>query len=377
MIHCPNCGTANREGDCVCTACGEWLADDGPSESPRRADVRNQVHGLRPTEAGKPSAEPPETGNPLAGLRDLMPAAPRIAVPSSYKIPSGAETSQVTRARATLLESLLGPPVQERKPGRRKAETKAARVAERCLVAVVLLATVLTVLLADGPTDEGPRLAQPKASSGITRLYEMVDALDATDSVLVAFDYGPPEADELNPVARPVLEHVLKSGAKISVVTTRADGSPVAAAMMSEIANSSAQYTLLGYRPGAGAAVSHLLAGAEERPTLLLVVTSRPGPLQRWVEQTRTRYGDQLPVVAIGSALLEPVISPYLDASAGQLRAAVHGVTETAAYEDLRGARGEATQRLDALAAGHLAIVALIVVGAAVHGIGGTWWRER
>jgi hypothetical protein len=232
------------------------------------------------------------------------------------------------------------------------------------------------MLLAPLITGQGLQLTQPVAVSGATQLYETVNALDGSDNVLVAFDYGPPEADELNRVAEPVLEHLLDSGTGISIVSTRPDGPPVAAALMGGIADSSDQYTLLGYRPGAGTAVSQLLSAADERPALLLVLTSRPGPLQRWVEQAHARYGDELPVVAAGSALLEPVTSPYLDANAGQLRAAIHGLRGAAAYETLQGARTEAAQRLDVLAAGHIAIVVLMIAGAAVYGLGGAGGRK-
>jgi hypothetical protein len=74
-------------------------------------------------------------------------------------------------------------------------------------------------------------------------------------------------------------------------------------------------------------------------------------------------------VTLAGSAALEPAASPYLDASAGQLSGSVHGLREAASYEALRGAPGDATQRLNALAAGHLAAVGLIIVGAIVCGL--------
>jgi hypothetical protein len=227
------------------------------------------------------------------------------------------------------------------------------------------------MLLAPLLIDETPRLTQPVPASGATQLYRIVDGLAATDTVLVAFDYGPPEADELNGVAQPVLEHLIDSGGRLSIVSTRPDAPPIAAALMSEVAGSSDQYTLLGYRPGAGTAVSHLLAAADEPPALLLILTSRPGRLLRWIEQVQARYGGQIQVATASSALLEPVASPYLDTNAGQLGAAIHGLRGAASYEALRGEQGEATRRLDTLAAGHVAIVALMIVGAAIYGIGG------
>jgi hypothetical protein len=143
----------------------------------------------------------------------------------------------------------------------------------------------------------------------------------------------------------------------------------VASALMDEVADSVDQYRLLSYRPGAATAVSQWLAAADEPPTLLVILTSRAGPLRRWVEQAQAHYGDELPVILVGSAALEPAASPYLEVGAGQLRGTVHGLKGAAAYEALRGTRGDATRRLNALAAGHVAVVGLMIVVATYCGL--------
>ncbi|MEA3375662.1 MAG: zinc ribbon domain-containing protein [Chloroflexota bacterium] len=354
-------------------------ADIELRESPRSADLPDWMRQLRPRGGARRDAprDEPETEGLLRGLQGLIPpTSPGIESPSLDRAPSPVVPSEVSRARAELLQSLLGQSASSPRLAVGKERSgSTARPVEQWLVAIVLLVTVLGMLLFPLLTGEAPQLTQPAGGSEAPQLYEIVNALDSSDEVLVAFDYGPPEADELNGVAQPVLEHLVDSGAGISIVSTRPEGPPMAVALMGEIADSSDRYRLLGYRPGAGTAVSQLLAAADERPTLLLIVTTGPGALQRWVEQASALYGDQLPVIAVGSALLQPVTSPYLDANAGQLRAAVHGFREAASYEALRGAVGEATQRLDALAAGHIAIVALMIAGAVVHGLGGAGGR--
>ncbi|MFO7741066.1 MAG: zinc ribbon domain-containing protein [Anaerolineae bacterium] len=368
---------ADRDAPSVSTEAP--LADNELRESPRSADMPDWMRQLRPRGGARRDAprDAPETEGLLRGLQGLIPpASPGIESPSLDRASSPVVPSEVIRARAELLQSLLGHSASSPRLAVGKERSgSAARPVEQWLVAIVLLVTVLGMLLFPLLTGETPQLTQPGGGSEAPQLYEIVNALDSGDEVLVAFDYGPPEADELNGVAQPVLEHLVDSGAGISIVSTRPDGPPMAAALMGEIADSSDRYRLLGYRPGAGTAVSQLLAAADERPTLLLIVTTRPGALQRWVEQASALYGDQLPVIAVGSALLQPITSPYLDANAGQLRAAVHGFREAASYEALRGAVGEATQRLDALAAGHIAIVALMIAGAVVHGLGGAGGR--
>lgn len=354
------------------------FTDEESSGTPRPADIPHWLRDLKPSEVEPEETPeiPPETEGLLKGLRGLIPPSPGIEAPASYQFQSTDGTTEASQARAELLQSLLGQPHSRSRPELEKKHPDIGRRVERWVVTVVLLVSVVGMLLAPVFGNEIPRLTQPVAASGAAKLYEIVNGLDAGDNVLVAFDYGPPEADELDAVTEPVIEHLIDSGGHLSIVSTRPDAPPVAAALMNKVTDAKEQYTLLGYRPGGGIAVSHLLAATDQRPKLLVILTSRPGPLLRWVEQVHARYGDQIQVAAVTSALLEPVTSPYLDANAEQLGAAIHGFREAASYEALQGRPGEATRQLDTLAVGHVTIVTLMVVGAAIYGIGGTRRKE-
>ena len=118
-------------------------------------------------------------------------------------------------------------------------------------------------------------------------------------------------------------------------------------------------------------AASQLLGATDKPPSLLLALTGQPLPLLLWIEQTRAAYGDRLPVAAVGSAALAPIASPYLDAPAGQLNGAIFGYQGGSSYEAIGGAAGDATQRLDALAAGHLAIILTMIGGAFAYALKG------
>jgi hypothetical protein len=339
----------------------EWLQDLRPIDSEDEEAVRG----------------PLETEGLLKGLRGLLPTSLTIEAPYTHEGLAAAPPSKASLARAELLQSLLSQPIASPEPGLRERKAGIGASVERWLVAIVLLIAVMGPLLAPLMMKQVPQLTQPVATSGALQLHDVVDGLAASDDVLVAFDYGPPEADELNVVARPVLKHMIDRGAKISIVSTRPDGPLVASALMSEIAESPDQYTLLSYRPGAATAVSQFLTATDRPPTLLLVLTSRAAPLRRWVEQARAHYGDQLPVIVAGSAAIEPAASPFLDASAGQLSGSIHGLKGAASYEALRDVPGDAAQRLDALAAGHLAIILLMIVGATFYGLQGIQGDRR
>jgi hypothetical protein len=140
---------------------------------------------------------------------------------------------------------------------------------------------------------------------------------------------------------------------------------------MADVARAGDEYRLVGYRPGAAVAASQLLAAADETPSLLLVLSGQPLPLLLWIEQANAAHGDRLPVMAVGSAALEPFASPYLDAAARQLGGAIFGYKGGSSYEEIMGTSGDATRRLDALAAGHLAIILAMIGGAFVHALSG------
>lgn len=229
-------------------------------------------------------------------------------------------------------------------------------------------------------------------------LYNFVQAnIGAGDAVLVAFDYSPGEAGEMDRVAEPILRHLIDLDARLILVSTRPEGPAVAQRLMGSLTPEEyvygEQYINLGYQPGEAVGVQQLLAGltARGRPdyvngelaadspvmadvqtredlALLLVLTADRSVLRWWVEQARAAApGESLPVVAGISAALEPVAAPYLDARAGQLQGVVGGLLGAAFYARDRGVSGGLMAWLDGLAAAHLAVIGLILIGAVAH----------
>ncbi|HUV88225.1 MAG TPA: hypothetical protein VMY80_01110, partial [Anaerolineae bacterium] len=364
------------------------------------AEIPAWLEALRPrTEpAEKPvETEPMEAEGLLAGLSGVLPPTLAIQTPATREGARPSETSQASLARAQLLQGLLAQPAEGAQPsagqrgwvhpGLRSAARTAARM-QRWLVLVVLLVAVGSTLIAPLIIPPGgglPTLTQPARSPAadnrmdfqrVTRMHSAIQGLSAESAVLVAFEYGPAEADELNAVAEPILRHLLDQRARISIVSTRPEGQSTAAGLLNRITAAergytAGQYTLAGYRTSEAMGVAQLLRATETRPALVLVLTAQPGPLRWWVEQTRALYGDALPVVAGMSAALEPAASPYLESNARQLEGAISGLSGAAAYEALRQSAGQATQRLNALAAGHVAIVGLMILGAVFYTFSG------
>ena len=351
------------------------------AEGLARAEIPDWLEALRPhlgMDEAAAEEEPLETEGLLEGLRGVLP--PAIEVPSVRESALPVEVSEASLSRAQLLQSLLTRPAEAPRPEVRRQGISIGELVQRWLVAVVLFVAVGGMLMAPLVVPDVPTLARPARSPGVENLYAVIQSVSADDTVLVAFEYGPPEADELDLVAEPILRHLLAQGAHISVVSTQSEGLAVAAGLLDTIAPAggelSQQYALLGYRAGGTTGVSQMLTDVGIRPGLVLVLAARPAALRWWVEQTHTLYGDMLPIVAGVSAAIEPAASPYLDASAGQLEGAINGLSGAAAYETLRGLGGRATQRINALAAGHVAIVGLMVIGAVFYALGGSRGRR-
>jgi len=358
-----------------------------------RAEIPDWLEALRPrTEPGAAAIqeEAVETEGLLEGLRGAIAPALPLEAPVFRESARPAEISEASRARAELLQGLITQPIEVPQPAAGEREVSVAGRVQRLLVAIVLIAAVAGPLVLPTMGVDVPTLTQPATSpeaqgriefKRLERAFDVIQDVDAGEAVVVAFEYGPAEADELDVVAEPMLRHILDQGAEIAAVSTRPEGKRVAESLLGDIIASEAQYTETqlkssSYRPGNAIGVSQLLANAGPY-RFILVLTAQPGSLRHWVEQTEVRGEDASPLIAGLSAALEPAATPYLDATAGQLEGSISGLSGAAAYETLRGSPGHAAQRIDALAAGHAAIAGLMMLGAVFHALRNPRGRKK
>jgi len=359
-----------------------------------RAEIPAWLEAMRPTaEVAEeaPEEEPAETEGLLQGLRGVLSPLPMADVTHARESALPAEISQATLARAQLLQSLLTRPTEAPQPKARKRAAGMSELVPRLLIAVVLLVVVggLLLISQDPALDSQiPSLAQPDTSS-IANMYNLIAGVNEGETVLVAIEYGPTSADELNPVARAILEHLAERKANISIATTQPEGLAVAEALRSDINAQeqvvSGQRPVLeyakeapGYRPGNATGISQILASTDTRPVMIIVLAAQPESLRWWIEQTRAHYGAASPPIAAGvSAALEIASSPYLDANADQLKGIVSGLGGAVAYQTQRGTAGQTPRQLDALAAGHLVIVVSMLAGAVLYAAGGLHRRGK
>ncbi len=226
------------------------------------------------------------------------------------------------------------------------------------LEAVLFIGLVGALLWGAEPPRRGPG---QHALPGLDQAHQQLESLPPNSLVLVNWAYDPATAGEMDFVAQPVVEHLLRKEAKL-IVVSQLPGGPASARRVIARAEdtlrrpSRAQITANqaiegGFLPGGAASLPLLGAApaqalpvdprwvglrdrfdiallADSGPALSLVVAAGAEDVRRWLEQVQPFNG--APVVAVTSAVADPSLRPYLDS--GQLAGLVSGWDGGRAY---------------------------------------------
>ncbi len=361
--------------------------DDGETGGLVRAEIPDWVQQYRPSATGPTGvsspldlvvASPPESEGPLSGIAGLLPALPIVDAPTTPAPAAAFALPQSVVQEAQLWQQLL-----ERAPSSIPAKPKAAR---RAVWPAVLVRIILAVVLALASVlsfSETP-LAQPPEQPGVLPLYTAIDALAPGAEVLIAFEYGPAEVDEMSFIVEALLEHLLSREVRIVALSTLPEGPGLIeerfAWALSRPDTVAENLVNRGFVAGGAAGVSGTLANLdpETGPQLLLVVASRPEKLKVWVEQNavansarRLSAASALPLVVGASAATGPQIRPYLEAT--DITGWLSGFPGVAAYWQARGfpPREDISRRLDALLLTQWAAASFLLAGALFYLLAG------
>lgn len=375
----------------------DWLKET-PEEAPPEfgglvpAEIPEWLRALQPREEVTFEEEPAETEGFLTGLRGLLPVGkgldmPVTAQPSLPRAPSLAAVARAELLQGLLSRPLITPPTAEI----REAPRQSGWILARFLVGVILLAAILLPTLVRLP------LFGPPTAPTAETLFATVNQLPGNTPVLIAWEYGPVESDEMDRVAGPLIEHLLRREARLIVVSTRIEGPAAAETLLAsrlvDPSERSQRIANLGYLPGQAAGVREALGnlgGRTEAITGLpasqlgimadvhsiadvgtvVILAAQPDDLKTWLEQISVA-NPNVPVVAGVSARTELISTPYL--TAGQLRGMVAGLTGGAVYERQldTGWGREYEYYLTSLGMAQLAIAALTLIGALIFLVGG------
>ena len=418
MFDCPHCGYSNPDAARFCDQCGTVLSPRPPPAQP--VDSPPEVSEDAAQGAGTESARRGDD----SGLQDVTPNPAQPAYSRTWPSSPGAEEEadqdadqdESPRPEASqpepLLDDLPGllepadplafatagsggsqsqrdarhplPPVENEEERRQLRELFAGDIplAERAApdsrqgasenapvgrglqrqhwLEWLLLLGLIAALLWDVQSPAAG--AGPHALPGLLPAYQQIETLPPNSIVLVNWAYDPATAGEMDLVAQPVIEHLLRRQAKLVVVSQLPGGLATARRLIAKAEETlrrpgrsqlSNNVTIeAGFLPGGAVSLPLLgvapaqtlpidphrvdlkdrftVAGLDSAPAALnLVIAARAEDVRRWLEQVQPLNNGA--VIAVSSAVVDPGLRPYLHS--GQLSGLVSGWDGGKAYQ--------------------------------------------
>jgi len=357
-------------------------ATPAPIQPALPEEVPDWIAALKPTEP-KPEDQPLETSGPLAGLRGVLPLALAMAEPHASPKP----TTPVARTdTGQLFETILATP-----PVVTKVAAKKARRAWSMRPLIYLLLALVVILPFFAPFDFASAFLQINGTP-TSEFYDTLQALPANSAVLLAFEYDPSTAGEMDLQAKAIVNHLSKRHVKIIALSTLETGAPIARRVLDDATHNTPSYVYgtnyvnLGFLPGHEAGLSNLatsgfpatlqdvvlkqslaqISVTENITTLrdlqmIIVLAGTEDALKVWMEQVQPRAG--VPIVAGVSAAVEPRARAYRDTPTQQLRAVMSGLVGAAQYEVLANQPGLALISVNVQTFAQYTLVAIILLG--------------
>ncbi|MBK9052541.1 MAG: zinc ribbon domain-containing protein [Chloroflexi bacterium] len=339
----------------------EWIQELKPRE----------LTGLEP----EPVEENEELTGPLIGMRHVIPIEPVIAQPKRNVAAATRYTlTKEHQQQAALLHQLIH--AEPQMVTRMGHKHQAMSVVTRLVLTGLLLATVGLGLILPWFDITLP-LALPAPLPGVAAAQQSIAAASGTIA-LVAFEYTPGMAGELDPQATLILNQLSASGKELVAVSQYSAG--IGQANSLGIPFASTQFVAgetIGLRNLAGCLNSNenctgplgLTDFDAQQVGLIVVLTSDRESLLGWIEQVAVQT--DIPMVVGTTQGLAPVAQPYLES--GQIAGLMPGLPGAAAYEQAisGGQAGAISDQLQAQTLAQLGVVLVFILGALYYGFKG------
>ena len=386
-------------------AAGDEQLDKEAAESDLApAELPTWLEALRPGEstasgAGTGDSDVVERAGPLVGLSGVLAADSDVARPqniSEYAVKL--QVSKEQRTHVDLLKDMLdgegtANPIS-------KQSVISTHNVLRWVIALVLFLAILWPAVTSSL-----QVPMPTYSQEIGDVNGLINDLPEDARILVAFDYQPGLAAEMDTTAAAVMDHIMLRGAYLTLVSTSPTGPLVAERFLSQTQSNhnytrDEQYINLGFIPGGAAGLLSLavspqrtvpyttdgvdawgtsadtalpaLHGVERLIdfSMILVIVDDSDIARSWIEQVQpylTSEDGGTPLVMVVSAQSEPLIRPYYEAYPRQLQGFVAGMRGGASYARLTGRIGLPHHYWGGFSAGMSVAALLIAVGGVVN----------
>ena len=357
-----------------------------PAELPPWVQAMRPVESALPTSPTASGDSSAESGGPLAGLQNVLPAGAGFqptSKPKAYSIKLNATNEHQTQA--ALLEQILA---AETAPIPMKVPS--VIMSQRILRWAI---TALMFLLVGGILFVGTQIfALPaRVPSDQTEMaISVVNKIPADAPVLAVFDYEPSLSGEMQVVAEPYLNCLLLlKHPRLTILSSSPTGSAlaenfIAGSLAGRDYQRGKQYTDLGYLPGGLAGVydfaqnpsAVMPLGADGSQvwqtaplqgvtrlsdfSAIILLTDNAEAGRVWIEQAGPLRGNAS-LVIVSSSQAGPMLMPYV--ASGQVNGLVNGLNDASKVEQANGQPGLARLYWDAYSVGLLLAAAMIILG--------------
>ncbi len=332
-------------------------------------DLDDRLQALRQRSSAHPDSAAESTGQALYDVDDVLVTPEIIHRPGG--VISAVALSKAQQEQVALLRDMVGGSAQtgEAEPSSRRIfrpRSGFSLDAAPQLIGsmLLLLAIALPFVSSDFREGELPPSEFHEDRHGVSTAYSLLDNLSRDDFVLVAFEYGPTAAGELDPMADIILRHIMAQGSTPIIVSSNPIAVSHARNVIAKIERSvapaaisfeeSRDYYLLRYLSGGALGLRDLSENFDSiirfsstgkatglgltslnDLTLMVVIAERADAIRNWAEQVAPETETKL-IAATGYAA-QPLSQPYVDGS-DEIIGLIVGIRDVYTYGEKLGA---------------------------------------
>ncbi|TAH50366.1 MAG: zinc-ribbon domain-containing protein [Chloroflexota bacterium] len=360
------------------TVPAEPTEEPSPTETPELVPALELPSWFANATVGAQATRDPfetiETTGPLAGVSGILPLAVAIAEPHTLTTPTPARSDG-----GRIFQTILAEPLATAASTRTPTASTSFFKPQHLLYLILFLAALIPLFL---PLDQAG-LGLDASKSPTALFYDQLQAVPADSTVLLAFDYTPGQAVELDPAARAIVNELVSRQANVIAISSNPNGATIAQTILGRAHEAAPQFTFVnvGYIPGNEAGLRDLAKGwlPANRPTadgtawsasplatqvrgmddlaLSVVLVGDENTLRMWMEQVEPNI--TTPIIAATSAFVEPQARNYVNAK--QLQGSLRGLTGAAELELLTNTAGQAVKTVDSLSLVSLTLAGIII----------------
>ncbi len=342
---------------------------DTAADGLERASIPEWIQGMRPTQASaaqddsditlleRAALRRTEDQGPLEGISGVLLSDMLVDMPKDWQPVKNPAPSVMMLEQAKLWKFLLEQPRGAERPvAKVRSRPGWGDLVVRWAMFLVLVAAIVFAFMMPSTTSDKPAVSWAQ-QKGINSLWNKVQTLQPGDLVVVAVEYGAADAEEMNQVAAPLLDHLRARQARLVTISSLPEGSAMARMALAmvnvpvvtetEPLSGTAWLAMdrfpagsavdAGYIPGEVNGISWFMGHNEAIPQakLLIVLAARPNRIRWWIEQNANVEAvnlvkpegvtarQALPFGAGMSASAFPQVAPYMDLRGQSFQTAV------------------------------------------------------